>query len=181
MDEENKSREIDYYLEPPRDIYEIYMRQRREMANCVTFMSLYSSLLSLIVNGCQLLPDNYSDEREDVLSAIEGKTLYPDKAPIEENNGFYMLGNESTGRIVVRHEDIKEGKSEAKEQMATAILPRLMGLDSRILTILTTEGIIAKKQSTFEGQLMEGIDKELREAVRLKAMEVKRNARPPVK
>lgn len=161
--EEERDESLDYLMEPPADLHELYMRLRLNLSKSNSFHKIYILLLSLLDVGGQLLPNNYKDVKEEVELVLEDEDYYPQKRQVEKDGSDYRLGGDNTGLIVVRSEDISYGLREAIEQQTSALIPKLKVLDNKIFRALVEEGEIKRKQPMLEDLLIEDSIDELRE------------------
>jgi hypothetical protein len=137
-------------ITPPRDLYEVYMLSRAELSFTKSFHEVYLKLIFLIDIGKEMLGD---DEDSVALRELAEQTLidvksYPDSRNVEiDEEGNYNLktGDEGTGMINVRREDLDVALMELKNQQATRIVPVLRDLDSRIFKTLIDTGVIIVK------------------------------------
>ena len=168
MEEGNEDNSMDYLMEPPRDLHQIYMRLRQSLSKAPTFYKIYLTLFSLIDIGAQLLPDRYGKLLEEVELTLESDDSYPQKRQVEKDGNEYRLSSDGTGLIVVRNEEITYGLKEAIEQQSCHIIPRLKKLDNKVFRVLVANGVIEKKQSILEDLLISQTIKELNEAIQNK-------------
>jgi len=153
--------DLDYLMEPPVDLHEIYMKQLLSLSKSKGFFTYYMTLLSLVNIGSQLIPDQYGKLKEDVQILLEDPVYYPQRRQVEQDGNNYRLGGENTGLIVVRHADMYRGLNEALEQQTAWIVPKLKVLDNKLFNILVQEGIIERKRPILEDLLVDQTVSEL--------------------
>ena len=153
--------EPEYFMEPPGDLHEIYMRLRQGLSKAVGFYAYYLKLLSLVDIGSQLLPPGKQKEngfdylKEEVETILEDDDYYIQKRQMEKDGNVYRLGGDGTGLIIVRAEEITQGLQEAIEQQASSIIPKLKRLDNKIFRILVDTSVVERKRSTLEDLLID--------------------------
>ena len=146
----------------PEDLYELYLGTRAELSSSPSFYRLYLKLMFLIDVGKEMLPNTKIDvnlrrEAEELLSNISS---YPEPRQMEYvDGGRYRMGtgSDTTGLVEVRSDDLEIALKEVKNQQATAIIPKLKNMDSKIFKRLIEVGIIEVKKASTEELLMQDV------------------------
>jgi len=141
-EEDNPQEDIQYMIEPPHDLHELYMRLRGQLSSSKTFRTYYMKMLSVVDIGAKLLPPRYSKFSEEVSDFLASEQAYPGKRQMERSGDSYRMGTDSTGLIVVSRDDVQTGLNETIEQQTSRILPRLKKYDDDILKILIGERVV---------------------------------------
>jgi len=162
-DIESSEESLQYMIEPPRDLHELYMRLRAQLSSSKTLKNHYMKMLSVVDVGVRLLPnvDSYQSLAEEVNAFLSSKDAYPGKRQMERSGDSYRMGTDSTGLIIVSREDIGIGQREVLEQQASAILPRLKEYDNEIMKILIEERVVDTKKPILEDLLIDQTIEEL--------------------
>ncbi len=169
MDEiQQPQQDLDYLMESPQDLHELYMRLRLNLSKTTGFFPYYMKLFSLIDIGSQLLPDKYTVLKEEIEDILEDDDYYIQKRQMEKDGDLYRLGGDGTGLIMVRSEEISYGLREATEQQAAHIIPRLKRIDNRIFRSLVEENVIERKRPILEELLIEQTMAELSKHINTK-------------
>jgi len=169
-DESGEQQPMSPFIEPPEDLYALYMMTRAEISSSKNFFQYYMKLTFLIDVGKEMLPDEYQRLREEAERVLCEVKSYPETRQMEfTNEGLYRMGTgtNSTGLIHVRSEDLSVALEEVKNQQATTLIPTLKKLDSRIFKALIDAGVIEVKKPSMEDLMMQdimmGIQKRLSE------------------
>lgn len=147
------------YGGPPRDLYELYMTARSDLFSITSFTLLYFRLYGLVDLGKEMLPETYDGLRREAEALINNLSIYPNPTQLEVTGSSYRIstGEHETGLIEVRFEDINTGREEAKDQKATALIPKLKEIDSKILRCLIEAGVIEVKKPNPEEIMMQEV------------------------
>ena len=105
IEESNPQEDIQYMIEPPRDLHELYMRTRAQLSSSKSFYSLYMKMLSVVDIGSKLLPGTYKDFIDEIGVFLSSDIAYPGKRQMEQSGNSYRMGTDSTGLIIVGRED----------------------------------------------------------------------------
>ena len=169
----NPQEDIQYMIEPPRDLHELYMRLRAQLSSSKSFHSYYMKLISIVKVGSKLLPTTKDCTRisNDIKEYLSSPEAYPGKRQMERIGDMYQMGNDSTGLICVNQHDIEIGLNEALEQQMTHLLPKLNRLDSDTMDALIEHGIIEKKRPILEDLLIDQTMSELSSMIQSRTSE----------
>jgi hypothetical protein len=144
---------------PPRDLYELYMQARSELFSVVNFTVLYFKLIFLVDLGKEMLPEEYEGLRQAAAKLLEDANIYPKPSQMELSGNSYRISNgeDSTGLIEVRLEDINTGREESRDQKSTSLLPKIKEMDSKIFKALILSGVVEIKRPSMEEVLMQDV------------------------
>ena len=161
----NPQEDIQYMIEPPRDLHELYMRTRAQLSSSKSFYNYYMKMLSVVDIGSKLLPGQYKEFSDEVSDFLASEGAYPGKRQMEESGNSYRMGTDSTGLIVVAKVDLQAGLRETLEQQTARIIPKLKRYDDDILRVLIGEGIVDTKRPILEDLLIDQTMSELSEMI----------------
>lgn len=147
------------FLEPPKDLHELYMMTRAEISTAANFHQYYMKLMLLIDVGKEMLPLEMAHLREEASNALTDSKNYPEPRQMERDEGGYRMGTRtiSTGLIHVRNEDLSIALEEVKNQQATSLIPILKRIDGKIFRALIECGIVEIKKPTMEELMMDDV------------------------
>lgn len=162
----NEEAEPQKKQDPVKDLTSLYMDNLNSMSNTTTEEGYYRHILQSINIGRVLLPDKYSDLKQQAGKLIKDRVIYPSRRQMElTEQRYYRLGGKNTGSIIVRPEELETGSQEAINQQCSELTPMLKEIDNEIFETLVKEGCL-KKQSlrdSIEQDVMTGLLEELDE------------------
>jgi len=172
-EDSNAQEEIQYMIQPPHDLHELYMRLRAQLSSSKTFHNYYMKMISIVDIGARLLPQDYKRLSDNVSIFLASDSAYPGKRQMERSGDMYRMGTDVTGLILVGQNDIEIGLRETLEQQSARLLPKLKKFDNDVLNVLIGCGIIEKKRPILEDLLIDQTVQELSEKIsqKQKAME----------
>jgi hypothetical protein len=128
-------------------LIDLYMENRRGMLQCPDEYTYYRRLMESISIGYSILGDS-SKIAEEARKALENKENYTKSRNMDFHraNQVYSCstGDDSTGKITVRPEELSLGESSLRNQQANQIVQRLAPIDRRIFQELIEGGWIKK-------------------------------------
>ena len=152
----------------PKDLCDLYMMARAELSSESSFYRRYLKLLYLIDIGKEMLPAEAESLRREAEMLLTDVNSFPEARQMEiTSSGTYRMGTgtSQTGLVEVKQEDISIALDEVKNQQATALIPKMMRLDSRIFRAIIREGIIKVKEPSMEEVMMDEVMFDLQKKV----------------
>jgi len=145
---------------------ELYMENRRGMLECVDEYSYYRRLMESITIG-QAILGNGSPLTKEIEESLkdEGNYLKQRNMDYKSSSRIYTCstGDDKTGEISVRPEELKMGEDSLRNQQSNIIIKKLSSLDRRIFITLIEKGWIKKLSidDTIEQDILKGLTEEL--------------------
>ena len=152
----------------PESLTDLYMDNRKQMLECNSEYIYYRHLIESINIGYAILGDNNS-VGEKIKKALNDAENYPKSRNMDYKSSSHVYtcstGDDVTGKVTVRPEELELGEMSLRNQQANAIVQRLTPIDRMIFLELIKNGWIKKltMKETIEKDIITELMEELDE------------------
>ena len=150
----------------PESLTDLYMENRKQMLECDNEYIYYRHLIESINIGYALLGDS-NGLGDDIRKALNNKDNYPRSRNMDYKSSSHVYtcstGDDVTGKVTVRPEELELGETSLRNQQANAIVQRLTPIDRKIFVTLIRKGWIKKltMKDTIEKDIINDLMDEL--------------------
>jgi hypothetical protein len=155
------------HIENLKTASELYLYNRALMRESGDEYEIYKYLMESISIAISMLGETFTEEITEANAILSDKDNYPQRQNINymDSRKVYQcsLGEEETGHIVVRPEELEIAQKRLRAQQANSIIKRLKPFDNKLFALLMREGLIKKQElsDAFEKELVRNFQKEL--------------------